>query len=873
MNIKLYTNGKVNPLGLDFNKIRLSVEGDFIGEPEQIIFRLFQSKKDAEANKSCCDIATKDLFIYIDTSEYHTAQEVFWLAEIIVNGKNYRSDLAFFETGIKIEKAEENWIENPNFDGRVSEFMKKFDIKTMPKKARLFIVGLGYYQSLVNGKKTDNNYFKPLLTDFDYRLNINNVDYDEENFYNDKKSVCYDTYDIIDLIKIGENNLSILLGTGWYCNDDKLITDPCDRFGTPKLFFEIHLFYDDYVSVIKSTHETLVRNTHRRSQLFAGDKEDFTAKEEAFIFSRPCNAPSGKLVCPKCEHDAVIEKLDYISLIQYDNVKEFDFKINHSGGVALKIKGERGKKLTLRYYEVKTNGKLNPYTSEWIAYDVTGPKPVPVDVLYQKDEYILSGGLDIIEPLFHFNCYRYLTIQCEGKYEIISLKSLYICTDVKKNGEFDCSDDIIKRYYDAFVITQRDNMHSGVPSDCPHREKLPYTGDGDLATEPTLYTFSAEQFYRKWLQDVIDSQGNNGWVPYTAPNIGGAGGYWWSHVITSLPLKLYAFTGDKGIIKTALNPALKYIEYCNSVHSGDYIIRKSFIRWYLGEWLNPDKTIIDVNFMNTMAYYSAVDNVSKMCDIIGDVENGKQLNELKIKIRMAVNENFYDKKSGRYVNGEQGADLLPLMYGFLEEKDHLILRGKVINEYKESQKFNTGIILTPVLLEALTSWGELELCYKLFTNDGIPSFKHMLDGETTLCEHWNKRWPGATADSGELKGVDVSHCHPMFGSVVAWMYKHIAGLDLSNLCDNKIVINPKFITQIKQASASKETKYGKISVSYNANDTFQMQVNVPFGLVCEIVLSKDLFSSIIINGKTYKKEQDGTNNFNVTLNGGKYLIQ
>ena len=158
---------------------------------------------------------------------------------------------------------------------------------------------------------------------------------------------------------MGENRLSVLLGTGWYCNDDKLITDPCDRFGTPKLFFQIHLFYDDCTVSIKSDESVLVRNTARVSQLFVGDWYDFTAPKEEFFNARICNSPSGKLVAPACEHDAVIQEIKPISETFNGRVREYDFGINHSGGVCLKVKGERGKKLTLRYYEVKTDGKLN----------------------------------------------------------------------------------------------------------------------------------------------------------------------------------------------------------------------------------------------------------------------------------------------------------------------------------------------------------------------------------------------------------------------------------------------------------------------------------------------------------------------------------
>lgn len=893
--IKLFTNGKINPIGLDFDTIRLSVEVEMRGEMESVLFRLYNSLSELESGKPFFQTQLKDLSTTIDATDYKTAQRTYWTAQICVNGKEYLSQPAYFEMGLRIKKEEESWIENPKFDKRVSEFVKAFVLEEVPEFARLYIVGLGYYQSKINGKATDNYFFKPLLTDFDQRKNIDNVDYDEENFSNDKKRISYDTFDITQLLRIGENCLSVLLGTGWYCNDDKLISDPCDRFGYPKLFFQIHLHYGVRVEIIQSDESVLVRNTPRISQLFLGDREDFTVLEKEFFKARICSSPSGKLVWPACEHDAVIKELKPLSSAVYDGVTEYDFGINHSGGVALKVKGERGKKLTLRYYEVKTDGELNPYTSEWIAYDVTGGlasalnetgkkeepalgavsvgNPVPIDVVYQKDEYVLSGGEDEIYPLFHFQCYRYLTIECAGKYEILDLASLHISTDIKKDGEFFCSDKFITQYYNAFVLTQQDNMHSGVPSDCPHREKLPYTGDGDLASEASLYTFRAEQFYKKWLQDVIDAQGNNGWVPYTAPNIGGAGGYWWSNVIVSLPLKIYAFSGDKDVLKKAFYPLLNYIDYCNQAHSGDYILKKSFSRWNLGDWLTPDPTILDVDFMNTLAYYSAVDKAGQICEILGEQDKKRELFALKEKIKNAVNTYFYDKEKKEYAGGVQGANLLPLFYGFLEGEEYKTVRQNLIDGYKQSKRFDTGIVLTPVLLEILTRWGETELCYQLFTASGKPSFRYMLEGETTLCEHWNKKWPGDTRESGELVGADVSHCHPVFGSVVSWMYKHIAGLDLSGLCNNQVVVYPKFTKEIKRAFASKETKYGKISVEYCAENSLEMKVVVPYGLTCLVVFNQKNTGGFTVNGKEYTKALDKDGNYLIVLHGGSYLIR
>lgn len=864
--IKLFTNGKQNPLGVDFGKIRLSLETDLSYTVKEYTFNLYKDLESANNDNPFLTKKTQDYFIYIDSQGLIEGQRVYIKASCVLeNGETKDSDLNFFELGINREKEQEIWIENPAFCGEVSEFCKNFDLDKKPDKARLYIVGLGYYQSSINGKKTDDFFLKPILTDFDIRKDLNNVDYDEDNFNNDKKSVSYDTFDILDMLSVGQNQLSVLVGTGWYCNEDKLRTDPSDRFGNPKLFFEIHLYNGEQKTIIKSDDSVLVRNTNRKSQLFAGDKLDFNAKEQDFISAKICSSPTGKLCQPKCAHDKILQKLSPISTTEYKDYTEYDFGKNHSGSVFLKIKGEKGAKLTICYYENKNKDGLNSKTSDCPLYDWTTGEGIIVDTLTQRDEYVLSGEVDTISPLFHFNCYRYMTIACDKKYQIIDLSSLFISMDIEKDGDFTCSDEFINKFYHAYILTQRDNLHSGIISDCPHREKLPYTGDGNLVIDPCLYNFDSENYYRKWLDDIICAQGNNGWVPYTAPNIGGAGGYWWSNVITTLPVKLYKFTGDKSVVEKAFQPCLKFLDFCQSVHNGEYILRKSFIRWYIGEWLNPIQTMIDFHYVNTFAYYESVKNVVKMCEILGETDKKAYYEGELLKIKDAINNTFFDKETNSYCGGIQCANIFPIVYDiFAGDKDKAI--DDLVKNYKEKGHFDTGIVMTPLLLDFLTENGQEQLAYDLFTADGVPSFKYMLDGETTLCEHWNKTWPSTSLnEDGTMMdgGGDVSHCHPMFGSVVKWMNKSIAGLDLTNLYANEITIRPRFIGIIESASATKNTRFGLASVSYSTENGFSIKIKVPYGIKATVILPYDLI-------KGGQKTEQG---FVSTLYGGEYEIK
>ena len=116
-----------------------------------------------------------------------------------------------------------------------------------------------------------------------------------------------------------------------------------------------------------------------------------------------------------------------------------------------------------------------------------------------------------------------------------------IHSDVKVSSTFSSSDETLNWLREAYLRTQLDNMHCGIPSDCPHVERRGYTGDGQLTCNAAMIQLDGEKFYRKWIQDIADCQDSiTGHVQYTAPYIpsgGGPGG--WGCAIVMVPYVFY----------------------------------------------------------------------------------------------------------------------------------------------------------------------------------------------------------------------------------------------------------------------------------------------------------------------------------------------
>lgn len=888
MKAKLLVNGQNAPIGVNTKEVRLQIVTQGVEYIESIDYAIYETF-DPSTPVFC--VSSDSTFVYVDSTILRDCTEYSCVAEIYLRNAKKIKISSCFETGLSSENFSAEWIENPMLTDYVSEFEHEFTVTGKIDRARLYIVGLGFYQSELNRIRTDEDFYKPLLTDFDVRTGLNNVDYDEAAFRDGDKTICYDSCDILGMLKQGKNKLSVLVGPGWYCNTDKTITDPSFSFGTPKLIFEIHLYSNGKRKIIRSGSDSKVRNINRKSQLYNGDFVDFTCKLEKFISARICEAPKGRLIPSETAFDKIQEELSVVRTRHYNEIEEYtfgedgtplktkhkksvleyDFGKVHTGGLHLKVKGKRGNRLTLRFYEVKIDGVFNAQTGACGLYDKSLGKYT--GEISQRSEYVLSGKEDEIYPLFHWDCYRYVTLECDGEMpEIILVKSLFICSDVEKDGGFACSEPFFNKLYNAFVLTQRDNMHCGVPSDCPHREKLPYTGDGQLAIGATLYCFDSENFYRKWLKDIIASQRKDGWIPYTAPYIAGAGGAWWSNALTTVPLWLYRYTGDKEVLRTSLKPILRLLDFYNHSHEGDYIMSKPPISWYLGEWVTPDYTEVNISYINTLAHYTAICQTIEMCSELGEADIIEELACIKEKIKNAVNVTFLDEDKLNYCKGVQGENILPIINGIVPKKIKDALWNKVVEHYKEKPQFDTGIVMTPILLDALMEQGERELAYEIMTGKEEPSYSAMLKGATTLREHFRLRHQ----NKDKTEGKYVSHCHPMFGSVIPWVVKHIAGLDISELYAKKITIAPQYIDKVASAYAYKNTRFGKVSVRYRAEHAFEMKVIVPYGCNADVILPRALMNDGVCicekTGKIIEGAFEGSE-YKTSLSGGKYLIK
>lgn len=622
---------------------------------------------------------------------------------------------------------------------------KKFEISPDGQKVYLTAATLGFCEIFVNGKSVSDRLFAPAWSNYNERdLSVLCYPIFDTLTYR----VYYERFDITELLKNGENTVVFHIGGGWYCQHESR-NEGINKYGFLKLCFKVTANGE---TVAKSDDDTyFAKSFVTRASIYFGEVQDLRlgnfdfSKEPTSGEWKKCDkaaAPLSLLRLYSYPKDRVVRTITPKCIFKRGDYAVYDIGENIAGFPVIKFKdgAAQDERCLLRFAEeLDESGSLN--------FHYSGGRG-----RMQCEEYIYDGSYNG-ELCQHFTWHGARYFDVLGEAEVLEYRVTH--TDIKKKVEFKSSDRILQWIFDAFIRTQLDNIHCSVPSDCPHRERLGYTGDGQLVSRAVMTCFEAEGLYRKWLDDIADSQDiYSGHVEHTAPFYGGGGGPGgWGGAIVFVPYNFYEFYGDKGILEKYYPNMLIYLDYMESHSENSLVVRGEKGGWCLGDWCAPgNKNRLPEPFVNTYFYIKALVLTTEISKILG--RDACELEKRCARIKKAFLDNYFDEKSGSFFGSVEAADA----FGFdlFPEKSKAF--DNIVEKYEKLGEFDTGIFGTYVLIKTLCENGKKELAKKLLTSRGENSFYNMMKhGATTLWENWD--------------GCD-SRNHPMFGAITEFLVKY-----------------------------------------------------------------------------------------------------
>ncbi len=616
---------------------------------------------------------------------------------------------------------------------------KTFNI-TDTSSVTLISCGLGFSHITVNGQPVTDALLTPAWTNYEKRdlTKINMPIYDTIIH-----RIHYVENDITNFVKQGVNVVEFHIGAGWYGQNESR-NEGMVEYGQLKLAFKI---LEGETLVSKSDTDVEWRNSYvTRTSLYFGETHDARLIDtgewkKAVKLERPISLLTKQTCTPDREIRTIIPRKIY----SFGDTAIYDLGENVAGYPKI-VFGDRA--ITDERAFVRYSEELNEDGS--LEFSTLG-----LHFRMQRDEFVYSDKFKQHQfyPLFTWHAGRYFEVQGNA----VPVEFAVVHTDMKVITDYKNDDDMLQWIVDTYIRTQLNNVHCCVPSDCPHRERLGYTGDGQLACDAAMTCFDAENMYRKWMQDIADCQDiYGGHVQHTAPFYGGGGGPGgWGGAIVFVPYTFYQHYGDVSILKKYYPNMLKYLQYMETHSEGNLVVREEKGGWCLGEWLPPEKLVLPEPFVNTYFYIKAVRIVKEVGKIIG-IDNAEEMDCRSAKAEKAIYDNYYDSETGSFCGGVQGADAYAADLGLGGERTY----KNVVDKYTDLGKFDTGIFGTDIVVRILCERGDKELAVRLLTSDGgIGTFRYMRDhGATTLWENWN--------------GQD-SHSHPMFGAVVASIIRYL----------------------------------------------------------------------------------------------------
>ncbi len=749
------------------------------------------------------------------TAKFETAflSDELWKASWIGNVPAYNSLPA---EGFFKDVKQQDPKDSVSHDGKSLLLRREVKLEKVVKSAKAFITGLGFYEFYINGQRVGDHVLAPAKTPY--------------NHY-----VLYDTYDVSAFVHAGLNAFGIHLGNGWYNPYKKWWNDyRMQWFGAKKAIAQIRIEFQDgsiqWVNTDNKWNWALGPVTY--NCVYDGEIYDASLAHKGW--SKPgydasswqkaisVDLPATRLVSHRMPAIKIHEIFKPKELVTpQKGVRIFDMGQNFAGWIHIIGQGSKNTIIKFRFAEdLNADGTL----------DITSNEHANASA-----EFRMSGdAIESYRPSFTYFGFKYVEVKVlNGPFKLLTLNGEAVYSDNSQTGQFNCSNQLVNKIHKATVWSQKSNM-MGYPMDCPQRdERLGWFGDAQVTAEEAMSNFDMALFYQNWFEGIrVNQDLKSGDIPIISPRPYILDqGIEWSSTYLIMAWQTYQQYGDRKILEDHYAAFKSYMLFLDRL-AKDYILPKGWI----GDWGSMVKGWKEGEpaSVPTAYYFLNAQIMADIAQVLNNSDDQIYFKALSEKIKLAYNSNYLSKSTANYSDGSQMANAFPLFLGLVPSELKQRVLDNLVHDIvvKNNTHLTTGVLGTKYLPEALAQAGMGEVAWKLINQKTAPSWNDMMNKYTTMCEFWT---------------LKQSKNHVMMGSIDAWFYKYIAGIQVEKKdpAFTSFLIKPLLLDSLNSAEATIETIKGSIGSSWKIeNSRFALHVSVPFNTHATVYIpgdKKDLF--------------------------------
>ena len=786
--------------------------------------------RNQDANKSAAGLIAKFDFSFSDRAPIAVVTNEEW--EASPDGQSWNRAVSLGEYGVA------PWGILGQADCLHPWLRRNFSVKEKVKRALVFVNTPGLFELYVNGNKVGQDVLNPAYCDFTKRMFVV-------------------AYDVTSMLREGNNCIALWIAPGWYqprygnsygasivrAQLDMETAEGTRSIGTDSQWRS----KASCISQIGNWGWADMGGELWNDGDFDPDWNLATHREDAWQNAREVSPPNVAHVWPGIPGNQALAPIKPVAITKRKGKWIVDFGNRLTGWVQLRMRGlEPKQEIILDYADL-----IEPQEMMHM------PNPDGFQTFQQRDVFIAGNASErTFVSRFNQHAFQYLIIDgLEEKPDMNDIVAIPIMTALEPVGDFMCSNSLFNQIHEVSVRTLQSLIPNGVLGAGESREKEGY-GDGANALTGFLYHFRSDSYFRKWLNDWLDSQRADGFIAHTAPrHVDHGGGPAWGGAASELVDRLLLYYDHQMVSASAYVSLKRYVDYVESHVKNDilryYCPYGKNSMWYLGDWVAPGtsendhgfpaETRDEQEFFNNCYRVLLWQRLANFARVNKDLTEEMRCQEHLQKIRPLIHREWFDESAQNYRVNRQAYLAFALLTRVMPEDQRALIFQRLEEAIaKKGGRLDTGMHGTAILMELLDEEGRHDLISQITAQTTFPSWGFLIEKRKVTT--WPEIWSGW---GSQVIGTIGNHGE--------WFLRGLAGIrpdeDAPGFRSMKIIPSP--VKEVHWVRAHHDSPYGRIAVKWSRSrdNHFALDVEIPTNTTAEIHLPASDLSHVTESGE------------------------